>query len=293
VIWDILNPIYVPKPKKQDWIKISNGYLERWNLPNCIGSIDGKHVDIQAPNKSGTLYFNYMKTFSLVLMAVCDYNYCFTMVDVGAYGSQSDGGVLENSQFGKAMLECSLDIPGDKNLPGTETPFPHYFIGDEAFPLKSYLLRPYPGRYLPDEKKVFNYRLSRARRTIENAFGILVARWRIFRSTIIANDSTVEKLILAAICLHNFIKTDEDSLSPQARKYCPTNFVDYEDSSGNLRLGQWREKAQQNFFFRIGRTGANAYRQVVKELRDTLATYLCSPEGEMQHQYAYINRGRH
>ena len=50
-------------------------------------------------------------------------------------------------------------------------------VADEGLPLKRYLLRPYGGKYLPDEKRIFNYRLSRARRVSENAFGILIQRY--------------------------------------------------------------------------------------------------------------------
>ena len=67
-----------------------------------------------------------------------------------------------------------INLPTPKQLPGDVggDPMPYIFLGDEAFPLKPYLLRPYPGRQLDsDAKKVFNYRLSRARRVIENTFG--------------------------------------------------------------------------------------------------------------------------
>ena len=83
-------------------------------------------------------------------------------------------------------------------------------MGDEAFPLKSYLMRPYPGKgriILPYKEQIFNYRLSRARRCIENAFGILVARWRIFRTPIIANIENVESYIKAAFILHLCVAT--------------------------------------------------------------------------------------
>ena len=101
----------------------------------------------------------------------------FIVVDVGDVGRHSDGGVLSNSAFGKA-LECgTLSIPSPRPLTGTnKPPLPFVFVGDEGFPLKTNLLRPYPGRNLEEPLAVYNYRLSRARRIVENSFGILAAR---------------------------------------------------------------------------------------------------------------------
>lgn len=98
-----------------------------------------------------------------MLLAVVDSDYKFVVVDVGAYGKQSDGGVLQNSRFGKRLDEGRLQLPRDLPLPGTSLPAPCVFVGDEAFQLRTGFLRPYPGRLLDDCKRIFNYRLSRAR----------------------------------------------------------------------------------------------------------------------------------
>ena len=88
--------------------------------------------------------------------------------------------------FGQAMESSNLGVPDPDCIHRQTIPTPYFFVGDAAFPLKTYMLRPYPGKYLPDEERVFNYRLSRARRVIENTFGILVTKFRIFRRPIIA-----------------------------------------------------------------------------------------------------------
>ena len=97
--------------------------------------------------------------------------------------------MFSNSEFGQALENQSLPLPSSCPLPGTtptSLPLPFVFVADEAFPLKENLLRPYPGKYLPEDQAIYNYRLSRARRIIENSFGILAARWRVFRRPICA-----------------------------------------------------------------------------------------------------------
>lgn len=173
-----------------------DGFYKKWNMPNCLGAIDGKHVVLEAPPKSGSLYFNYKGTFSIVLMATCDADYNFTTIDVGGYGKQSDGGIFMGSTLGKKLASRSLNVCEDRKLPRTDRTMPCFFVGDEAFPLSTYLMRPYSGRGLDPEKRIFNYRLSRARRCIENAFGILTSRWRVFRRPIAANPKQAENIVL-------------------------------------------------------------------------------------------------
>ena len=101
------------------------------------------------------MYYNYKKCYSVVLMAVVDAHYNFVVVDVGAYGKQSDGNVLANSTFGKKLLNMDLALPPPEPIAETSEPrLPFVFVGDEAFPLLPNLLRPYPGDYLPYEKRV-------------------------------------------------------------------------------------------------------------------------------------------
>ena len=110
-MWDVLPLIYLPEPKKQDWQNIAAGFYNRGNFPNCLGALDGKHIVIQAPARSGSLYHNYKGKFSLNLMALVDANYKFTYVDVVEYGSNADGTVFKNLEFGKAFMDGDLDIP--------------------------------------------------------------------------------------------------------------------------------------------------------------------------------------
>ena len=147
-IWQALQPSWVRVPSNaSEWASIADQFETMWNFPNCVGAMDGKHVVIQAPAKCGSSFFNYKGTHSVVLMAVCDAHYRFLIVDIGDSGRHSDGGVLSNSAFGKALLDGKLPFPQSRALPGTTSPaLPYVIVADEAFPLRCNMLRPYPGR---------------------------------------------------------------------------------------------------------------------------------------------------
>ncbi|KAM6922840.1 uncharacterized protein PEZ65_011133 [Lycodopsis pacificus] len=176
-IWDCLVEEFMAVPTTEEWRSIAVQFEERWNFPLCCGALDGKHVLLKAPANSGSQFFNYKGTFSLVLLAVVDAKYCFRLIDVGGYGRTSDGGSLANS--GQALKSGTLQLPADHQ--GLQ---PHVFVADEAFPLRKNLMRPFPGRILPRDCRIFNYRLSRARLVVENAFGILSSQWRMYRRAI-------------------------------------------------------------------------------------------------------------
>ncbi|XP_034080600.1 uncharacterized protein LOC117551727 [Gymnodraco acuticeps] len=207
-IWTALVEETMPVPQTEDWRAIAAGFQERWIFPNCVGAIDGKHVVIQAPANSGSLYFNYKSSHSLVLLAVVDAEYLFRVVDVGGFGRSSDGGSLQNSAFGESLRDGSLQLPPDTVIPGAERLglLPHVFVGDEAFPLLDNLLRPFPGRQLTRERRLFNYRLSRARLVVECAFGILSSQWRMFRRVITTSPEVTELCVKATCVLHNFLR---------------------------------------------------------------------------------------
>ena len=87
-IWDeLINKGYLDHPKSEhDWLKVAQEFEDRWNFPNALGAIYGKHVVMQAPARSGSSFFNYKKTHSIVLMAICNTRYQFTIVDIGDSG---------------------------------------------------------------------------------------------------------------------------------------------------------------------------------------------------------------
>ncbi|XP_034035038.1 protein ALP1-like [Thalassophryne amazonica] len=230
-IWDSLVDDYLPVPKPADWQEIAQGIRERWNFPNCVGAMDGKHILIQAP-----------------------------LVDVGAFGRSSDGGTLAASAFGEALREEKLGLPEDAPLPGADHlgSLPHVFVGDEAFPLRRNLLRPYPGRHLSQPKSIFNYRLSRARRVVENAFGIFAAQWRIDHRVIGVCPENVDAIVKATVALHNFQRWNNTTEAP----------VPADDQP----IPAFRD---------VRRMGANNSAQQATAVREAFCSYFSSPAGEV------------
>lgn len=277
-IWTVLNPTYLKTPKSsEEWKKIADGFEEEWDFPHCLGSIDGKHIMIECPKNAGSAYYNYKNFHSIVLLAICDANYCFTFVDIGDYDSTNDASVLSNSAFGQAFDKGpeTLKIPSPCNYKNVDN-LPFVLIGDDIFPQKSWLMKPFPGKGLAEHQRVYNYRLSRARRTIENAFGILSAKWRIFRKPIKANVDLVDKITKATVCLHNYLRLTDNAT------YTPAGFIDSEDSTGNILPGDWRNIVTDGNggLNEIGRIGGNRYSVEASDARDAFKDYFHSADGE-------------
>ena len=178
-------------------------FSQRWNFPNCGGAIDGKHVRIVPPPHSGSHYYNYKGFHSVVLMAVVSANYEFMYLDVGKNGRMSDGGVFAETEFAQRLQAGDLGLPRAED---NEEGLPFVFIADEAFGLGPHLMRPFPQRALTRERRVFNYRLARARRVVENAFGIMASRFRLFLTAINMAQYKWDTIILCCCILHNFFR---------------------------------------------------------------------------------------
>jgi len=82
---------------------------------------------------------------------------------------------------------------------------PFVILGDEAYPLLSYLMRPYPRRQLTESRRLFNYRLSRSRRAVESAFGILAGKWRILNKPFETSPDMADRIVKCICVLHNTV----------------------------------------------------------------------------------------
>jgi len=271
----------VPKTE-EDWLVIANDFEKKWNVPNCVGAMDGKHISVQAPIGSGSDYFNYKKFFSIVLFAVVDANYNFLYVNVGSQGRISDGGVFNQTSFKRLLDDCKLNLPTDCVLPGREMPIPYVFLADDAFPLTSNIMKPYAGTQEKGSKtRICNYRFSRGRRIAENVFGIMSNVFRFLRRQLLMQPETAELITLAAVYLHNFMRRNSSRYT-----YTPPGTFDVEcPDTGEIKPGDWRNDHETRLedFPRIAR------KSVIKaaQVRDEFREYFCSKQGEIAWQYHY------
>ena len=269
---------------------IAQEFKSKWNFPHVVGALDGKHVVIQAPHNSGSAYVNYKKTHSIVLLAVCNAKYEFTVVDIGDSGRQRVGSVYNNSHLGFAIENNTLNLPDpDVADSNPENKLPFVFVADDVFGLKCHMTKPYPDHNIPLDERIFNYRCSRARRIIDNAFGIATSRFRIFRRPIIANAERVILITKTVVSLHNFLMKKRANQS-ENYSYCPQSYVDQMSRSGVVP-GDWRkEETVCGGLLSIQKLGSNNYPKSAKEVRDRFKNYFCSPEGAVEWQVEKFTR---
>ncbi|KAL4090147.1 hypothetical protein QTP88_025046 [Uroleucon formosanum] len=261
-IWNRLKDEFMPQPSTQMWLEISNKFEKCANFPNCIGAVDGKHIRVIKPTDTGSLYFNYKHYFSIVLIGVCDSNYSFVAIDVGAYGKSSDSSIFKESMFYKKMMKNTLNIPDPKPISTLNAePMPHVIVGDEAFGLSENIMRPYGGKNLTVTKKIFNYRLSRARRYIECTFGILSNKWRIFHRPLNVKLDLAQNIIKSCCILHNFVRARD------GYRYDDTLTVQGLENIENTNMTRGSQTAQT--------------------VRDKYANYFVT-DGEVEWQYSKI-----
>lgn len=235
-----------------------------------------------APPNSGSIFYNYKHTHSIVLMAICDGNYKFIYVDAGCNGRISDGGVFNKSSFANALERGSLHLPQPRPLPGKNTNVPFVIVADDAFALRVNMMKPYSGRQLSASNRIFNYRLSRARRCIENAFGVMSARFRIMLSPILLDAAKTRKVTLACCALHNFL------ITRNVNAYAPANFMDQYTEDGSIIDGSWRRQVPENAMPSLESLSNRYVSENANEIREEFEEHFMSIDGEVPWQFRQV-----
>ena len=255
---DELVPAFVKtSSSEQEWLEISKMFETRWNYPHALGAMDGKYVTTRKSSNAGSYYCNYKQTHSIMLLAIAGPEYECLYANVRSNDRVNDSGVSNESSLLQAIQNGSVKLPKDDALPVNGVIAPYVFVGDNAFALKKFMMKPYPQQNLTADKRVYNYRQSRARRISDKLFGILRKH--------------VENIVLSALALHNMLIKNP--------AYCPGNLADTLLEDREVLEGEWRNNAATDSFYplQIPRSGHNPS-IAAKTVRDNFKDYFMNEE---------------
>lgn len=269
-IWNCLSPEELFTPSENGWREVAHEFEKRWNFPNCIGAMDGKHIAIICPKKAGSTYFNYKQFHSIVILALVSATYKFLIVDIGAQGKHSDGGIFRHSVMGQRFYNNNMYLPAPSAI-STRHQVPYVIVADEAFQLNLFTMRPYPSKNLTFSQRIFNYRLSRARLVSESTFG----RWRILQRPLNTSLETSDAIIKATVCLHNLLMSTS--------YYCRNDYGD--KLSDQIINEEWRLRSINN----SSNSCSNNYSKHAGEIRNTFMDYFMN-EGKVPWQEDSIQK---
>ncbi|XP_063442822.1 putative nuclease HARBI1 [Mytilus trossulus] len=264
---------------QREWRDIAEEFQRKWNVPHACGALHGKHIAIRCPSNTGSLFHNYMGFFSVVLLALVDADYKFLWIDIGGCGSMSDAQIYNNSELKECLEEETIGFPDPDPMPNDDKNVPYFILGDDAFGLRTYLMKPYSQRGLTDEQLITNYRISRGRRVVENAFGILAQRWQLLLTTMMQQPNVVRNIVECCVCLHNVMRLRYPTQQNAQ--------LDMENDQHDLIPGLWRATANMYEVNMV--IGPNRDTVAAKKQREYLRLYFNSQAGSVPWQNRMIS----
>ncbi len=242
-----------------EWLQIADLFSSWWNFHNYLGAMDGKHIAIKFPKGGGSLYFNYKTFHSIVLISLVDADYKIIWIDVGTNGSASDAQIYNFSELCECIESGYIGLPADVPLPNDDRHTPFFIIGDDAFPLCIWLMKPFSQRNMEMDECIFNYQLSCACIVSENAFWYHGKHWRCLLKPQEQNPKTVESIVSTCYYLHNLCRIRYPGNPP----------LDRDNANHEIIPGQWRDNAdlkeQQRLRGNVGTRAARGQRLYLKK----------------------------
>ncbi|KAJ8939618.1 hypothetical protein NQ318_012341 [Aromia moschata] len=260
-IWTVLQPKYMSTPTPEKWTSIADRYYTLWNIPNCLGSLDGKHFRIKRLPKTGSTFYNYKGYFSIVLMACADADGLFTTIDAEIVTEQ-----FFVHQILDTLLQLGLlELPQPRPLPLGNDDFPFYFVADEAFPLKNYIMRPY------SKQKEFLITAYQEDGEVSNVhLGCWCLNSVYLKAQFAVKEETINSVIKAACVLHNFIRIKQGIFTQ------PTETIADRQDQVHIPI----EPMPQPQIIRNHSEAQN--------IRERLCDYFLTPAGAIPYQWNHI-----
>lgn len=208
VVVSQLEPQHMGMPRAHELVEHMQRFAASTGFPQGVGALDGCHIEVCPPKKHASDYYNYKGWYSVILLAVVDHAYKFLYTNVGSPGRNHDAAVFDGSRL-PSVLDSSLFKIGTKTIEGVEVG--PVLLADQAFPLQCNLMKPYPQPGRPGSpSEAFNYRLSSARRVVENGFGRMKARFRMVHKGLECDIDNVNIIVRTACVLHNICEDMSD-----------------------------------------------------------------------------------
>lgn len=242
IIAEYRDEVFKTPSTPAEWKHVAAEFERRWQVPHALGALDGKHVKIRQPVNSGSEYWCvYKHCYSIILMALVDSDYKFIWADTGGIGHQSDAQIFNSSSLKEQFDNGTIGVPeveavervaeGEEH--GDAKKLPYFMLGDDAFALRTYMMKPWAKRNMTKEELIYNYRISRGRRVVENAFGIMANRWRCLLTVLNQAPDVVQDIVECCIVLHNLLRLR----NPEVQNV----ELDQHDANGNILPGPWRQ----------------------------------------------------
>ena len=203
VLWEESVNKYMPHSEEEFRNKVVD-MEEMWQFPCCWSAIDGCHIPLKCPPgglESCKEYHNFKNFYSIVLMALVDSHYRFVWGSCGYPGNSHDSIIFKSTELW-SNIESGNVLPSIGKKIAKQT-VPPLIVGDSAFPIAPWLMKPYTDAVLSPKQRYFNYRLSRARMVTEGAYGQLKGRWRVLLRKCESSAENVRTFALACMVLHN------------------------------------------------------------------------------------------
>ena len=211
---ETLLPKYIRFPTNENLKEVIDGFKHKFGVPQCAGVVDGTHIPIVSPVQYPADYFNRKRWHSILMQGTVNHLGRFIDIYIGWSGRVHDARVFANSTLYMKGQNKELLPSWTESLGGRDVPL--VILGDPAYPLLPWVMKAFPdnGR-LSSNQKTFNYRLSRARVSVEHAYGRLKGRWQCLLKRLDINIRDVPELVAACCTLHNICEVHADTFDEE------------------------------------------------------------------------------